>query len=229
MRDGIIIVNKPKGMTSHDVVEFVRKKLKINKVGHAGTLDPQATGVLVVLLGRCTKLFDKFMGFDKEYVATLKLGTRTSSGDVEGKVLETKNFDHINEEMVKKAFLPYVGEILQVPPMVSALKYKGRPLYKLARAGTQVLRNPRKVIIKELRLLKFSLPDVQFYLRCCRGTYVRQLVEDVARDLDCVGHVSQIERLSIGPFNIKAALTLADIKESAIQPFFAKLPDTISL
>jgi tRNA pseudouridine55 synthase len=221
MKDGIIVVNKPKGMTSHDVVDFVRKKLQMRKVGHAGTLDPQATGVLVVLLGRSTKLFDKFMNFDKEYVATLTLGTKTSSGDIDGKILETKRFDHIDEKMMEKSFLPYVGEILQIPPMVSALKYKGRPLYKLARAGASVLRKPRKVTIKELRLLKFCLPEAQFYLKCSRGTYVRQLAEDVARDLDCVGYLSQIERLSIGPYHIEKSFALSEIEESKIQPFLA--------
>jgi tRNA pseudouridine55 synthase len=220
MKDGIIVVNKPKGMTSHDVVDYVRNKLRIRQVGHAGTLDPQATGVLVVLLGRCTKLFNKFLSFDKEYLATLTLGIKTSSGDSEGKVIDKKDFSHVNEEMVKKAFLSYSGEIFQVPPMVSALKYKGERLYKLARRGTNVLRSPRKVTIKELRLLKFTLPNIQFYLRCSRGTYVRQLAEDIARDLDCVGYVSEIERQSIGPFNIKAALRLLEIEENKIQPFF---------
>lgn len=223
MKDGIIVVNKPKGMTSHDVVDYVRKKLNLRKVGHAGTLDPQATGVLVVLLGRCTKLFDKFLSFDKEYVATLTLGIKTSSGDSEGNVIDEKDFSHINEEMVKKILLSYIGEISQIPPMVSALKHRGQRLYKLARRGAKVLRSPRKVIIRELRLLKFSSPDIQFYLKCSRGTYVRQLAEDVARDLDCVGYVSQIERQSIGPFNIKTSLSLSEIEESKIQPFFAKI------
>jgi len=222
MRDGIIVVNKPKGITSHDVVDYVRKKLNMRKVGHAGTLDPQATGVLVVLLGRCTKLFDKFLSFDKEYVATMTLGVKTSTGDLEGEVLEKRNFGHINEELVKKAFMAYVGEIMQIPPMVSALRYKGRRLYRLARAGACVRRNPRKVIIKELRLLKFALPDVQFYLKCSRGTYVRQLAEDLAGVLDCVAYVSQIERQSIGPFNIEAALSLPEIEEAKIQPFFGR-------
>jgi tRNA pseudouridine55 synthase len=221
MKDGIIVVNKPKGMTSHDVVDFVRKKLHLRRVGHAGTLDPQATGVLVVLLGRSTKLFDKFLNFDKEYSATLTLGERTASGDSEGEVLEKKDFRHIDEEMVKKAFLAYLGEVLQVPPMFSALKYKGRPLYKFARQGIEILRKPRKVTIKELRLLRFCLPEVQFYLKCSRGTYVRQLAEDLARDLDCVGHLSQIERLSIGPYHIEKSFILAEIEESKIQPFFA--------
>ncbi|MCK9594568.1 MAG: tRNA pseudouridine(55) synthase TruB [Candidatus Omnitrophica bacterium] len=220
MKDGIIVINKPKGMTSHDVVDFVRKKLKMRKVGHAGTLDPAATGVLVILLGRCTRLFDKFLSYDKEYVATLTLGSRTSSGDLEGDVLETRDYNHIDENMVKNAMPAYIGDIKQVPPMVSAVKYKGKRLYKLARKGQQVERTPRDVRIKELKLLEFKLPDVEFYLKCSRGTYVRQLAEDLAVDLNCVGHVSRIERLSIGPFNIKSALGLSDIEESRIQPFF---------
>jgi len=220
MKDGIIVINKPKGMTSHDVVDFVRKKLKMRKVGHAGTLDPAATGVLVILLGRCTRLFDKFLTYDKEYVATLTLGSRTSSGDLEGNVLETKDFSHIDEAMVKNAMPAYIGDIKQVPPMVSAVKYQGKRLYKLARKGQQVERIPRDVRIKELKLIEFKLPDVQFYLKCSRGTYVRQLAEDLAVDLKCVGHVSRIERLSIGPFNIESALGLSDIEESKIQPFF---------
>lgn len=207
-------------MTSHDVVDYVRHRLHIRKAGHAGTLDPQATGVLVVLLGRCTKLFDKFLSFDKEYVATLTLGIKTTSGDSEGEIIDKKDFGHIDEEMVKKVFLSYAGEIFQIPPMVSALRYKGERLYNLARLGANVLRNPRKVIIKELHLLKFVLPDIQFYLKCSRGTYVRQLAEDMAKDLDCVGYISQIERQSIGPFNIKDALSLIEIEESKIQPFF---------
>jgi tRNA pseudouridine55 synthase len=220
MKDGIIVVNKPKGMTSHDVVDFVRKKLKMRKVGHAGTLDPAATGVLVILLGRCTKLFDKFLSYEKEYLATLTLGSRTSSGDLEGNVLETRDYTHIDEDMVRKAMPAYIGDIKQVPPMVSAVKYKGKRLYKLARKGQEVERIARDVHIAELKLLEFKLPDVQFYLKCSRGTYVRQLAEDLAVDLNCVGHVSRIERLSIGPFKIESALGLADIEESKIQPFF---------
>jgi len=219
MRDGIIIINKPKGITSHDVVAYARKKLGIKRVGHSGTLDPQATGVLVLLLGKCTKLFDRFLDFDKEYVATLTLGVKTSSGDTDGKILATCDYSHVEEKMVNNALMPYVGEILQTPPMVSAVKYKGQRLYKLARKGSIVPVAARKVTIKELRLLKFSLPDIVFYLKCSRGTYVRQLAEDLAKDLDCVGHVSKIERLSVGPFNISSSISLSEIGESKIQPF----------
>jgi len=219
MRDGIIIINKPKGITSHDVVAYARKKLGIKRVGHSGTLDPQATGVLVLLLGKCTKLFDRFLDFDKEYVATLTLGVKTSSGDTDGKILATCDYSHVEEKMVNNALMPYVGEILQTPPMVSAVKYKGQRLYKLARKGSIVPVAARKVTIKELRLLKFSLPDIIFYLKCSRGTYVRQLAQDLAHDLDCVGHVSKIERLSVGPFNISSSISLSEIGESKIQPF----------
>ncbi len=218
IRDGILVVNKPKGITSHDVVDFVRKKLKIKQVGHAGTLDPIATGVLVILIGKCTKLFNQFLGLDKEYSATLTLGSRTTSGDIQGEVIEKKEFGHVTEENVNKALAAFIGENMQVPPMVSALKHKGKRLYDLARKGKEVERAPRKIMIKEISLLKFSLPDIQFNVKCSRGTYVRQLAEDIAGKLGCVGFVSQIERLSIGRFNIKDSLSLSQVEESQIQP-----------
>lgn len=218
-KDGIIIVNKPKGMTSHDVVDFVRKKLGVRQVGHAGTLDPLATGVLVILIGKCTKLFNHFLNFDKEYVAHLTLGVRTTTGDIEGKVVEGKDFSHVTEETVRAVFQSYVGEILQTPPMVSALKYKGKPLYMLSRRGIEVARKPRRITVKELRLLRFVPPTIQFYLRCSRGTYVRQLAEDVARDLKTVGCISQIERQGIGLFHISQAFELSQINESCVQRY----------
>lgn len=220
VRDGIIVVNKPKGITSHDVVDFVRRRLGIKKVGHAGTLDPLATGVLLILLGRCTKLFDRFLDFDKEYAATITLGARTTTGDIEGKVVEEKGFGHVTEEAVIAAFRSYLGEILQVPPMVSALKHKGKPLYMLSRKGIEVERSPRKVTIKELRLLKFAPPHIQFYLKCSRGTYVRQLAEDIAKDLNTVGCISQIERQGVGPFDITKAVELSQVNEHCIQSYF---------
>ncbi len=217
--DGIIVVNKPGGITSHDVVDFVRRKLKTAKVGHAGTLDPIATGVLVLLIGKCTRLFDHFLTFDKEYLSTLTLGKRTDSADYKGKVLEEKEFQHVNREAVEKVFASYLGEKDQVPPMFSAVKHKGKRLYVLARQGKEVERKPRKVNIKELKIVEYKLPHIQFYLRCSRGTYVRQLAEDVAKDLGSVGHLTQIERLSVGEFNIKNALSLDNVDESGIQPY----------
>lgn len=219
MKEGIIVVNKPGGITSHDVVDFVRKRLKIRRVGHAGTLDPIATGVLLILVGRCTKLFNHFLDFDKEYLATLTLGKRTTSGDREGKVLETRDYSNITDGKIREVFNSYLGEILQVPPMVSALKYRGKRLYLLARRGIKVDRQPRSIIIKELRLLEFSPPHIKFYLKCSKGTYVRQLAEDIAQDLDCVGYISEIQRQSVGPFNIAGALSLSQIDESFLRPY----------
>ncbi|MGD9014898.1 MAG: tRNA pseudouridine(55) synthase TruB [Candidatus Omnitrophota bacterium] len=219
MKEGILVINKPGGMTSHDVVDFVRKRLKIRRVGHAGTLDPIATGVLLILVGRCTKLFNHFLNFDKEYLATLTLGKRTTSGDREGKVVETKEYNNVTDDKVKEIFGSYIGEILQVPPMVSALKYRGRRLYSLARRGIKVNRQPRSIMIKELSLRNFNLPYIKFYLKCSKGTYVRQLAEDIAQDLNCVGYISEIQRQSIGPFNIAGALSLSQIDESFLRPY----------
>jgi len=219
MKDGILVVNKPGGMTSHDVVDFVRKKLKIRRVGHAGTLDPIATGVLLILVGRCTKLFNRFSSFDKSYSATLTLGQRTTSGDREGKVIQTQDYTHITEEKVKDVLRSYIGRVYQTPPMVSAIKHKGKRLYSLARRGIEVARQARAVEIKDLRLLEFSLPRVKFYLRCSKGTYVRQLAEDIARDLDCVGHISEITRESVGPFDLRQTISLSEINENSIQPY----------
>lgn len=223
MIDGILIVNKPSGITSHDVVAFVRRKLGIKKVGHAGTLDPIATGVLVVLIGRCTRMFDSFLRMDKEYVATLTLGVKTASGDSQGEVLAEADYRHISREMVEAAFCRYSGEIMQVPPMYSAVKHKGKRLYKLALKGQQVERTPRKVTIRELRMLSFEPPHVRFYLRCSRGTYVRQLAEDVAADLRCVGHISQLERQSIGPFHIRESLRMEEIEPARVRPSYSFL------
>ena len=219
MKKGIIIVNKPEGMTSHDVVDFVRRKLKIRRVGHTGTLDPIATGVLLILVGQSTKLFNHFLYFDKEYLATLTLGKRTTSGDREGIIVETKDYSHITKEKVKSILHSYRGEIFQVPPMVSALKHKGKRLYALARRGIEVNRPPRSVVVKELNLLEFVPPNIKFCLKCSKGTYVRQLAEDIARDLGCVGHISQIERQGIGQFNISQALPLSQIDESSLRPY----------
>jgi len=219
MKDGILVVNKPGGMTSHDVVEIVRRKLKIRRVGHAGTLDPIATGVLLILVGRCTKLFNRFSSFDKSYSATLTLGQRTTSGDREGKVIQTQDYTHITEDKVKDVLRSYIGRVYQTPPMVSAIKHKGKRLYSLARRGIEVARQARAVEIKDLRLLEFSLPHVKFYLRCSKGTYVRQLAEDIAQDLGCVGHISEITRESVGPFDLRQTISLSQINENSIQPY----------
>ena len=219
MKNGIIIVNKPEGVTSHDVVDIVRKRLRTKKVGHAGTLDPIATGVLLILVGKCTKLFNRFANFDKEYCATLTLGKRTTSGDREGTTIQTKDYDNITKHKVDEVLRSYIGTVLQTPPMVSAVKHKGKRLYSLARLGIEVDRKPRSIVIKELKLLEFALPYIKFYLKCSKGTYVRQLAEDIARDLGCVGHISAINRQSIGPFNLTQSIPLSEIDESHLRAY----------
>jgi tRNA pseudouridine55 synthase len=219
VKDGILVVNKPRGFTSHDVVAVVRRKLNMQKVGHAGTLDPIATGVLVILVGKATGLFDRFMRYEKEYTATLRLGARTNSGDSSGEIVEQKDFVHITKQMAEAAFASYTGEILQTPPMFSAVKHKGKRLYQLALKGKEVERVARRVVISDIKLTSFKLPDIDFYMCCSKGTYVRQLGEDVARDMGSVGHITQLQRQSIGPFTIKESLGLDEIEESKIQPF----------
>ncbi len=215
--DGFLIIDKPSGITSHDVVSFIRKKFKMRRVGHAGTLDPLATGVLVVLLGNATKLFDKFSSFDKAYEATLKLGMTTDTADIEGKVLSQSPFEEITKKQVEDAFGQFMGDIEQIPPMVSAIKVKGKRLYKLARQGIEIAREPRKIKIHSLRLIQFSLPEIQFELECSKGTYVRKLAEDVGKVLGCGGCISQIKRTRIGNFAIEEAVKLEDVHEDHIR------------
>ncbi len=217
IKDGIIVVDKPSGMTSHDVVAIVRRKFKMRRVGHAGTLDPLATGVLVVLLGQSTKLFNKFVAFDKAYNATLKLGTATSTADIEGKVLREKTFVGITQGQVEEVFGRFVGELKQKPPMVSAVKVNGQRLYKLARSGIEVEREARDVRVDLLRLEEFALPFVRFYLECSKGTYVRKLAEDIGEILGCGACISQIQRTKVGPFSIAEAFPLEELNESHIR------------
>ncbi|MDE2215396.1 MAG: tRNA pseudouridine(55) synthase TruB [Candidatus Omnitrophica bacterium] len=213
---GIALVNKPKGLTSHDVVGFVRRTFKMRRVGHAGTLDPMATGVLVILLGASTKLFDEFSAFDKSYRATLKLGLKTTTADITGQPLLERPYDGITEETVRRTFLQFTGDIEQKPPMVSAVKHQGQRLYRIARQGKTVAREARRVRIDELKILKCRLPDVEFFMSCSKGTYVRQLAEDVGEVLGCGACISQIERTKVGPFDIKDSVTLENLNENHI-------------
>lgn len=215
--DGIIVVDKPSGITSHDVVSRVRRKLNMRRVGHAGTLDPLATGVLIILLGRSTKLFDRFVSFDKAYAATLMLGTQTTTADITGEVIERKPFEHINRNEIENVLGEFVGDLEQKPPMVSAVKYKGERLYKLARKGLVVDRPARKIRIDVLKMVDCSLPQVKFYMECSKGTYVRTLAEDVGGRLGCGACITQIQRTKVGIFAIEDAVKLEDLNESHIR------------
>ncbi len=216
-KEGIILVDKPRGITSHDVVDVVRKKLKIKRVGHSGTLDPLAEGLLIILVGKCTKLFSKFANFDKEYLGVLKLGEVTSTGDSQGEVTSRGEYKGISQEQIKEAFSLFLGASEQIPPMVSALRVKGKRLYDLARRGIVVERSPRKINILSLEILKINLPFVEFRVYCSKGTYVRKLAEDIGEKLGCGAHMVKIMRLNIGPFKIEKAVALDEINESHLQ------------
>lgn len=218
-KEGIILVNKPQGVTSHDVVDMVRRKLSMKRVGHAGTLDPLAEGLLVILVGKATKLFSKFVNFDKEYLGVLKLGEVTTTGDSQGELVEKKEYADVDDAKLQKSFASLIGDIKQVPPMVSALRKGGKRLYALARRGITVEREPRDIKIYELKILKIELPLVEFYVRCSKGTYVRALAEDIGKLLGCGAHIIKIRRLSIGFFKLDDAVNVEDIEEKHIRKF----------
>ena len=217
MKEGIVVIDKPTGITSHDVVSIVRKRFKIRQVGHAGTLDPLATGVLIVLLGSATKLFNKFVSFDKGYHATLMLGVTTTTADIEGEILKRSQSDRITREQIEDVFRSFEGHIKQIPPMVSAVKVNGVRLYKLARSGIQIERQPRDVRIHKIRLTNFNPPEAKFCLECSKGTYVRQLAQDVGDILGCGACITQIQRVKVGPFEIQDAVALKELNESHIR------------
>lgn len=207
---GVVIIDKEEGMTSHDVVSRVRGRFKIKKVGHAGTLDPSATGVLVLLLGKATKLSEKFSSQEKEYRAVMKLGERTDSGDREGKLISSREVACSLEE-VKIAMDKFTGEIEQVPPMVSAKKVNGKRLYKMARKGIEVERAPQKIFIKEMEVLGIEMPFVAFRTVCSKGTYIRQIADDIGEELGCGAYITELCRTRSGSFSIEDATPLPKI------------------
>ncbi|MFH1622095.1 MAG: tRNA pseudouridine(55) synthase TruB [Candidatus Omnitrophota bacterium] len=215
--NGIIVVDKPSGITSFDVVRKIRSKLKIRKVGHSGTLDPLATGLLVILLGEDTKLFSEFSTFDKSYMATLELGIITSTGDCLGEVIERRNIDNITAAAIEEVFKDFSGDIVQIPPMFSALKYHGKKLYELARQGLEVPRKERVVKIYDLKICELHMPYVDFYVRCSKGTYIRTLAQDMGNRVGCGACIVNIRRTSLGPFNIKDAINIEKLNESHIR------------
>jgi tRNA pseudouridine55 synthase len=209
---GILIVDKPKGITSHDVVNAVRKLFNMRRVGHAGTLDPIATGVLVVLVGEATKRSDSLLSADKSYTVTLRLGAATDTADASGKVIRTGSMEGLQPDAVKAAIMSFVGETEQVPPMYSAVKFKGKTLYKWARKGVEVPREPRRINIKEIHIKDVSLPEVVFDITSSKGTYIRQLCEDVGKRLGCGGHMAELRRTRSGAYDISRAVALDKLK-----------------
>jgi tRNA pseudouridine55 synthase len=218
--DGIIIVNKPQDWTSFDVVAKIRNLSQVKKVGHSGTLDPMATGVLPVFLGKATKSIQYFMSGDKGYIAEMTLGIRTDTLDAEGKVISEQSCSPCLPDgccqvtHIEKTISKFIGEIEQVPPMHSAVKIKGKRLYKLARKGIVVKREPRKVTIQKIKLLNFEAganPKVTIEVLCSKGTYVRQLVSDIGDQLGCGAHLSRLMRTYARPFHITQAIHMDTI------------------
>jgi tRNA pseudouridine55 synthase len=207
---GILVVDKEKGMTSHDVVDVVRRRFAIKKVGHAGTLDPNATGVLVILLGRATKLSGTFLNEDKEYEARMRLGERTDSGDCMGKVVETREV-RVSAAEINAAVNSFKGDSKQVPPMVSAKKVKGKRLYKLARKGVEVERVPVSIRVERIGVSGIDLPIVNFSLECSKGTYVRQLAHDIGEKLGCGAHLTELRRTRSGGFTIGQSVSFSEL------------------
>ncbi|MEI7900909.1 MAG: tRNA pseudouridine(55) synthase TruB [bacterium] len=204
--DGVLLVDKPVGPTSHDIVHKIRKTFCIEKVGHGGTLDPNATGLLIVLLGKGTKLSDQLMGGDKAYTGVMRLGRTTSSQDCDGETLEEKPWEPVARAQVEAQMAERVGDIFQMPPMVSAIKVKGVPLYKLARKGQEIERKQRFVHIYRFALTEWAPPLVTFEVLCTKGTYVRTLVHDVGQALGCGACLDALRRTQSGLFDVKDAL-----------------------
>ncbi len=210
--NGLLLVDKEQDWTSHDVVNFVRRRFNLSKCGHCGTLDPFATGLLVLLLGKATKLQDQFMGQDKIYSGTIHLGVETDSEDRTGQITAEADIASITAAAVTAASQTFLGPQMQVPPMVSALKVKGQPLYKLARQGKSIPREPRPISIHSFILTAFRLPEVDFVAHCSKGTYIRTLAADLGQRLGCGAHLQELRRLASGDFRIEDAHSMAELK-----------------
>jgi tRNA pseudouridine55 synthase len=206
--DGAILIDKPAGPTSHDVVDAIRRRFQIKKVGHCGTLDPNATGLLIIVLGRGTKLSERLMGDDKVYEGTIKFGETTNSYDADGEILETKMVPPLTLERLNDEAAKFIGDQMQMPPMVSAIKMNGVPLYKLARKGIEVVREPRLIHIYNFRFTNYSAPLGEFRIACTKGTYIRSIAHDLGQKLGCGAHLAALRRSESGEFSVADALTL---------------------
>lgn len=208
------LIDKPKGWSSFDVVKFLRKCLDLRKIGHAGTLDPMATGLLILCCGDGTRTVSAFQEAPKVYEAEMVFGSSTPSLDAETVPDRRAPFNHLSRKDIQKALdQKFTGQIIQIPPMYSALKHKGDPLYKLARKGKEVKRHPRQVILHETTILECSLPRLELYVKCSKGTYIRTLADDLALELDSAGHLTGLTRTSIGEFRNSDSLSVDVLSE----------------
>ncbi len=210
--DGVLLVDKPEGWTSFDVVNMVRSRFNIPKVGHCGTLDPAASGLLVLVLGRFTKLSQKFSGEDKVYQSDMLLGTETDSQDMDGKITAENDYSQITGEQVKEVTAAFTGEQEQIPPMFSAKKKDGKRLYKLARQGIEVEREAKQINIHSIDIDEINLPHVKFTVKCSKGTYIRTLCADIGKKLGCGAVLFNLRRTLSGKFDLNDAVTVETLK-----------------
>jgi len=210
----VLLIDKPLEWTSYDVIRKLRKIINIKKIGHAGTLDPLASGLLIVCTGKFTKKISEYMAQEKEYTGTITLGAVTPTYDRESEPVEIKSTEGITEEMIKEKTKEFTGEILQTPPIHSAIKQNGKPVYLLARKGIDVILEPRKITIKEFEITNVEMPVISFKVVCTTGTYIRSLANDFGLALGCGGYLSQLRRTRIGNFNVKDAMTMEEFKQS---------------
>ena len=224
--DGVIIINKQKNFTSHDVVNVIRKKLNIKKVGHTGTLDPNATGVLPILVGKATKISKYLIEHDKTYIATIKLGEKTDTGDNEGQVIEEKLVPpDLKKEDINNVLQSFLGKQKQVPPMYSAIKINGKKLYEYAREGKEVKLEAREIEIYKIQLLEYKNSKIKFEVECSKGTYIRTLCEDIAKKLGTVGYMEKLQRTKVNNFKIGDSVLLDDITLENVEEDLIKIEE----
>lgn len=236
--DGILVINKSKGLTSNDIVKKVKRILN-TKVGHTGTLDPNATGVLPLLLGNATKISKYLINHDKEYEAVIKLGVKTTTADVEGKIIEEKeiNKEKLKKENIEEVLKSFIGKQQQIPPIYSAIKVNGKKLYEYARQGKEVEIKARNIEIYDLKLLKIDSKndELTINVKCSKGTYIRSLCEDIAVKLETLGYMKELNRIQVGEFNIKDSVTIEEFKANienkdysniiGIEEIFKEIPE----
>ncbi|MFD2159326.1 tRNA pseudouridine(55) synthase TruB [Rubritalea tangerina] len=220
---GVLVVDKDSGMTSHDLVAITRRQLNFKKIGHCGTLDPMATGVMMLVIGKATKLQDRLMSEDKVYDGSLKLGETTGSQDKESDIEEVREVPAYSDVEIKEGFEHFVGDFEQIPPMVSAIKKNGVPLYKLARQGKTVERKPRAVRVMDYQIHRVGLPEVDFTVHCTKGFYVRTYAHDIGQQLGCGAHLIALRRTRSGKFDLSRAIKTEDLKVASRQEIIDKM------
>ena len=215
--DGVLIINKPKGFSSHDVVNVARKALNTRKIGHTGTLDPNATGVLPILVGTATKISKYLIEHDKTYIATIKLGEKTDTGDIEGNIIgQDENCPYFSYEEVRDVLKTFLGKQKQIPPIYSAIKVNGKKAYEYARSGQAVELEARDIEIYKIELINVQEKEITFEVSCSKGTYIRTLCEDIAKKCGTIGYMKELTRTRVDSFKIEDAITIDELKENSL-------------